>query len=182
MQRLHPPDASKYSEEQKRIADSIAGTRGSIRGPFGPWLHAPGLADPAQQVGAFLRYGSKMPGNLRELAICTVGQHWQANFEWFAHAPLAVEEGVDADAVELLRTGRSPQPLSGHEQMIYDLTREIITSGKLSDASYESGVSTLGHEVMVELVGICGYYTLISFTLNVFQVTLPDGEPMPFGE
>ena len=67
MQRLNPPDPSTYSDEQKRIADSIAGTRGSIRGPFGPWLHAPGLADPAQQFGAFLRYGSKMPGNLREL-------------------------------------------------------------------------------------------------------------------
>ena len=92
MQRLNPPDPSNYNDDQKRTAESISGTRGSIRGPFGPWLHAPGFADPAQQVGAFLRFGSKMPGNLRELAICTVGQYWQANYEWFAHAPLAIDE------------------------------------------------------------------------------------------
>ena len=72
-------------------------------------------------------------GNLRELAICTVGQHWQANFEWFAHAPLAIEEGVDAGAIELLRTGKSPGPLTDDEQLVYDLAREIITGGHLSD-------------------------------------------------
>lgn len=181
MQRLNPPDPSTYSEDQKRIADSIAGTRGSIRGPFGPWLHSPGLADPAQGVGAFLRYGSKMPANLRELAICTVGQHWQANFEWFAHAPIAIDEGVDAGAIELLRTGQKPAPLTDDEQLVHDLATEIINSGRLSDDSYKKGVAALGDELMVELVGLCGYYTLISFTLNVFQVPVPDGEEPPFG-
>ena len=53
-------------------------------------------------------------------------QHWQANFEWFAHAPLAIE-GVDAGAIELLRTGESPAPLTEDEQLVYDLAREIIT-------------------------------------------------------
>ena len=122
-----------------------------------------------------------MPGNLRELAICTVGQHWQANFEWFAHAPLAIEEGVDAGAIELLRTGESPAPLTDDEQLVYDLAREIITGGYLSDGSYARGIDALGNEMMVELIGICGYYTLISFTLNVFEVPVPDGEDVPFG-
>ncbi|CAN0464740.1 unnamed protein product [Discosporangium mesarthrocarpum] len=180
MQRLDPPDPSTYDEDQKRIAEAIAGTRGSIRGPFGVWLHAPGLADPAQGVGAFIRYGSKMPGNLRELAICVIGQHWQANFEWFAHAPIAIEEGVSADAIELLRTGNAPAPLTDDEQLVHDLAREIVTSGHLSEASYARGIAGLGDELMVELVGICGYYTLISFTLNVFDVPVPDGEEAAF--
>ncbi len=180
MQRLFAPDPDKYSDDQRRIADSITETRGSIRGPFGPWLHAPGLADPAQQLGSFLRYGSNLPGNLRELAICTVGQYWQANFEWFAHAPLAVEEGVDASAIELLRTGKNPEPLSDQEQLVHEIAQEIVKTGELSDVSYKSGVDLLGDELMVELIGICGYYTLISFTLNVFRVAIPEGEPEPF--
>ena len=182
MQRLTPPDPSNYNDDQKEVADAIAGTRGSIQGPFGPWLHVPGLADPAQKVGAFLRYGSRMPGNLRELAICTVGQHWRANYEWFAHAPLAVKEGVDAAAVELLRMGNVPEPLTKQEHLVYDLVREIVTSGGLSDDSYALGVAELGDELLVELIGICGYYTLISFTLNVFQVPVPEGEETPFAD
>lgn len=179
MQRLDPPDPSAYSDDQKRIADSVTSTRGSVRGPFGVWLHAPGLADPAQQVGAFLRYGSKMPGNLRELIIITVGRHWGAQYEWFAHAALAEEEGVSPAAVERLRNRQMPDPLSDDERLVYELASEILQTGRLLDASYARGVGRLGPELMVELVGLCGYYSLISFTLNVFQVPVPDGVDPP---
>ena len=180
MQRLNAPDPSKYTEDQSRIAQAISGTRGSIRGPFGPWLHTPGLADPAQELGVFLRFGSNMPGNLRELIICTVGSHWQANFEWFAHAPLAIEEGVSPIAMELLRVGERPTPLTAREQLVYELSNEVVSRGTLSDDSYARGAAELGDELMVELIGLCGYYTLVSFTLNVFHVPVPEGENVPF--
>ena len=61
------------------------------------------------------------------------------------------------------------------------MAREILTGGHLSDSSYARGIDALGDELMVELIGICGYYSLISFTLNVFEVPVPDGEDVPFG-
>ena len=179
MQRLNPPEPSGYSPEQKRIADAVTKSRGSVRGPFGVWLHAPGLADPAQQVGAFLRYGSKMPGNLRELIIITIGRHWGAQYEWYAHAALALEEGVSAAAVEKLRNKQVPEPLTDDERMVHELATEIVQTGRLAEASYRRGVDGLGEELMVELVGLCGYYTLISFTLNVFEVPVPEGVAPP---
>lgn len=178
MQRLNPPDPDKYNEEQKRIAESVTQSRGSVRGPFGVWLNSPGLADPAQQVGAFLRFSSKMPGNLRELAIITVGRHWGAQYEWHAHAKIAVEEGVAPEAVERLRNRQVPAPLTDDEQMIYELATEIVGTGRLLQQSYDRGVERLGPELMVDLVGLCGYYSLICFTLNVFDVPVPgDGTP-----
>lgn len=177
MPRLNPPDPASYSDEQKRIADAVTKSRGSVRGPFGMWLHSPGLADPAQQVGAFLRYGSKMPGNLRELVIITVGRHWGAQYEWFAHAKIAVEEGVSAEAVEKLRNRQIPDPLTDDEKLVHELATEILTTGGLLPQNYERGVERLGVEQMVELVGLCGYYSLISFTLNVFDVAVPEGDP-----
>ena len=180
MSRLLPPEPSEYTDDQRRIAYSISGSRGSIKGPFGPWLHVPGFADPAQQTGQFLRFGSAMPGNLRELIICNVGQHWKADFEWYAHAPLAVEEGVSPQAIELLRLGEVPVPLNAQEKNVYELTREILTTGRLGDLSYEKGAEILGKALMVELVALCGYYSLVSFTLNVFNVPVPEGNEKPF--
>lgn len=179
MARLDPPDPSGYSDQQKRIADSISSSRGSIRGPFGVWLHAPGLADPAQAVGAYIRFASRLPGNLRELAICTIARRWRADFEWFAHAPLAVAEGIPAEAVEKLRVGEAPAPLAAEEALVHRLAEEIARTGRLGDESYAAGISRLGAEGMVDLVGLCGYYTLVSFTLNVFDVPVPEGAP-PF--
>lgn len=179
MARLNPPDPSAYDEDQSRIAESISSSRGSIRGPFGIWLHSPGLADPAQRVGAHLRFSSELPGNLREIAICTIARHWRANFEWYAHAPLAVEEGVSAEAVEKLRIGETPRPLSEREALAHRLAKEIVETGRLSDEAYAAGLDRLGERQLVDLVGLCGYYTLVSFTLNVFRIPVPDGEP-PF--
>jgi 4-carboxymuconolactone decarboxylase len=87
---------------------------------------------------------------------------------------------VSADAIALLKAGKTPAPLTDDEQLVYELATEIVTSGRLSEASYSRGVDAFGAEMMVELVGICGYYTLISFTLNVFDVPVPDGEDVPF--
>lgn len=179
MQRLNPPDPATYNEEQKRIADSVTKSRGSVRGPFGVWLNVPGLADPAQQVGAFLRFGSNMPGNLRELAIITVGRHWGAQYEWHAHARLAVEEGVSPEAVERLRNRQVPAPLTDDELLIYELASEIMTTGRLMQQNYDRGIERFGPELMVELVGLCGYYSLISFTLNVFDVPVAGDAPPP---
>ncbi len=181
MARLGPPQPSDYNEDQQRIADSITSSRGSIRGPFGPWLHAPGLADPAQQTGAYLRFGTEMSDGLREIAICTVARHWQANFEWYAHAPLAEKAGISAAALEKLRTGATPEPLSPDERLVHELAKEIMETGHLSDERYASGCKLLGNAGMVDLVGLCGYYSLVSFTLNVFDVAVPDGEP-PFAK
>ena len=180
MARLKPPDPSTYDEEQRRIAESISSSRGSIRGPFGVWLHSPGLADPAQKVGAHLRFSSELPGNLREIAICTIARHWRANFEWYAHAPLAVEEGVSAEAIEKLRVGETPQPLTDGEALAHRLAKEMVETGGMSDESYAAGLERLGERQLVDLVGLCGYYTLVSFTLNAFEVPVPGGKP-PFG-
>ena len=179
MARLEPPAPADYDEDQRRIADSVIASRGSVRGPFGPWLHAPGLADPAPPLGAYLRFASTMPDNLRELAICTGARHWRANFEWHAHAPLAEGAGIPAEAIERLRTGEAPEPLSPDERLVHGLAREILETGRLSDRAHDAGRGLLGERGLVELVGICGYYSLVSFTLNVFDVAVPEGDP-PF--
>ena len=176
MARLNPPDPSTYDDDQRRIAESISASRGSIRGPFGVWLHSPGLADPAQQVGAHLRFSSELPGNLREIAICTIARRWRANFEWHAHAPLAIEEGVSAEAVERLRVGEAPRPLTDGEELAHRLAKEMVETGGLSDEAYAVGLERLGERQLVDLVGLCGYYTLVSFTLNAFQVPVPGGK------
>ncbi len=40
----------------------------------------------------------------------------------------------------------------------------------------------LGDAAMVELVGILGYYALISMTLNVFRMLPPESEALAFAE
>jgi len=88
-------DVGSMSEEQRRVYDAIAaGPRGVVRGPLAVWLQSPGLAQRAQDLGAFCRYGSSLPPRLSELAILVTGAHWRAGYEWCVHAPIARSAGL----------------------------------------------------------------------------------------
>jgi 4-carboxymuconolactone decarboxylase len=171
------------NDEQRKVYEAIiAGPRGRVVGPLGAWLHNPGLADPAQRLGAYCRFGSSLPKRLSELAIITVGAFWQARFEWFAHAPMALEAGISADVIDAIKYGREPAITREDEQQVYRFTRELITTRKISPATYDAAVAVLDLNSVIDLVGIAGYYTLVSMTLNVFEVPLPAGADDPFPE
>jgi 4-carboxymuconolactone decarboxylase len=168
---------------QSRVRDGIvAGKRGSLRGPFKVLIHAPEICEHAATLGEHLRWGTSLPPRLSELAICITARFWRAQYEWFAHAPLAVEAGVPAAAIEAIRCGETPRFAAADEALVHRLCQEIYTAHRLSDASFAEAVAAIGEVGIIEIIAIIGYYTLIGNTLNVFQVALPAGETPPFPE
>jgi len=183
MARVPDLDVERMSAEQRRVYDAIAsGPRGAVQGPLRVWLQSAEFADRAQALGAFCRFGTSMPPRLSELAILVTGAFWRARFEWFAHAPIAIEAGLEAAVVEAVRTGKTPNFSRKDEAAVHAFARELTEGRKVSDATYACAVDALGAKAVVELVGILGYYTLISMTLNAFEVPLPPGEADPFAD
>ena len=181
MSRLGPLDLESLSPEQKRIADAIrSGPRGGMRGPFEAWLRSPGLADHAQQLGAHCRFGTELPGDVAELAILLTGRHWKAQFEFWAHARLGAAAGLDPNVIESIRVGYTPTLERRDLQVAYDTVTEYFRTNRLSADRYATAVATFGERGLVDLIGIVGYYGLVSMTLNIFEVAVPEGEEEPF--
>ena len=67
------------------------------------------------------------------------------------------------------------------EQAIYDFATELLTTRRVSDATFGRAKKELGETSVIDLVGIIGYYGLVSVTLNAFEIPLPEGEKPPFG-
>ncbi|HEX5780055.1 MAG TPA: carboxymuconolactone decarboxylase family protein [Xanthobacteraceae bacterium] len=181
MPRLPDLAPEKLSPAQRKVYDAIvAGPRGVVQGPLKVWLNSAELASRAQELGAFCRYHTSLPKRLSELAILITGAYWKAGFEWFVHAPAGISAGLDPSAVEAIRVGQEPKFSKGDEAALYAFTRELLEKRRVSDATYKRAVEELGELGAVELVGILGYYALISMTIVAFQVPLPEGEPEPF--
>jgi 4-carboxymuconolactone decarboxylase len=152
---------------------------GSLSGPFNAFVYAPEAGEPLASLGAALRFGSSIGRRLTEVAIITVASRWRAEFEWLAHARLAREAGVPAAVVDAIGRGEEPPFAADDERIVYTAVKELVSTGRLSDASYAAARGLLGDCGAVELVALCGYYSLISFVLNAFDVALPAGaEPM----
>ena len=172
MTRIKDWKVDDLTNEQKEIHDAIInGPRGHVVGPLRIWLNNPGLARSAQTVGAYARYGTSLPQALSELAILTTGRVWSSEFEWEHHAPLAIEGGIDPKHVDTISLGKRPLFEKAEEQAVFDFAAEANILKNVSDITYKKLVDILGESAAIDIVGICGYYSLISMTLNVFKVS-----------
>ena len=184
--RLAVIDEPRMNDAQRALLKSLrAGPRGASitpRGPFAVWMHAPEFGELAQKLGAHCRYGTALPPRLSEFAILCTARLWRAQYEWFAHAPMAEKGGVKPKTIDDLRRGRSPKSAPKDERAIHDFIQELYKTKRVGDRTYKRVQSLIGDAATVELVGILGYYALISMTLNVFRMLPPESEKLAFPE
>jgi len=176
MSRLGQLEPAQMTPEQKRVYDDLlSGPRGGARGPFNAWLRVPPLADHAQKLGAFCRFNTSLGPKLSELAIIITARHFKAEFEWYAHERLARQAGLPPAVIAGVLAGRRPEFADDRQAAVYDFCTALFARNRVDDATYRRAVAALGEAGVVEVVGTIGYYSLVSLTLNAFEVALPDG-------
>jgi 4-carboxymuconolactone decarboxylase len=171
--------------EQQALADSIrSGPRGEFKmsGPFAIYLHAPSFGELAQKLGGHLRFNTSVPPRLSEFAILCTAQHWKAQYEWAMHAPMAEKQGVKPATIKDIQAGRAPKAAPRDEMAVYDFVKELYAKRRVSTPTFNRAKKVLGEAGVVELVGILGYYAMVSMTLNTFKAPLPEGMTVPFAE
>ena len=178
-ERFAPLAPAAMTPEQKAIADAIVASRGSMNGPFNAWLRNPELADRLQKVGEQIRFHSSLPPALNEFAILITARHWTAQFEWYAHYPLAMKAGLESAVAADLAIGERPVGMSGDETAIYDFSMTLHALGTVDDATYKGVLDRFGEKGVIDLIAVNGYYDLVSMTLNVARVSVPPGAPLP---
>ena len=194
MSRLAAVRPAEATSEQSEVVDAIAAgdrgrgrpleslldERGGLAGPFNAWIHRPDLGIVVQRLGERLRFHGTLPGAAREIAILTVGARWMAEYEWWAHTRIGRREGVSDETIDAIQRRERPPLPDPAESAVYDFTAALLETGKVEPAVYDAARTQLGDGGLVELVTLVGYYTLVSFTLNAFEVPLPTSEPYAF--
>jgi 4-carboxymuconolactone decarboxylase len=173
--RLISPD--EMNADQKATYDeAVAGKRGSAPAPMLAWLSSPEMARHATRLGETLRFNTMFPAKLSEIAILVTARHFTAHYEWWAHKRLALRAGMDVKIIEAIRDRRTPEFDDPMAAMIYQVAKSLHESHGLSKRLYQDAVKVLTERGLVEIIGLCGYYTLVSLTLNTFEFGLPEGE------
>ncbi|WDZ96990.1 carboxymuconolactone decarboxylase family protein [Herbaspirillum sp. WKF16] len=183
--RLPAIAREQMTPDQTAMLDAIlAGPRKNLNGPFVAWIHSPQLGELAQRLGAFCRYETGLPLRLSELAILATAAAWQSQAEWHIHLPIAVDAGLPADAAERIRKGEAPVFRENDERVIWNFASELYRDKRVSDATYAEACALFGLPVVVNLVGLLGYYALVAMTLNTFGMRAEgQGEgALPFAE
>jgi 4-carboxymuconolactone decarboxylase len=175
--RLKLLSPEEMNADQKATYDeAIAGKRGKPPAPMMAWLNSPEMARHATRLGEVMRFNTIFPAKLSEIAILVTARHWTSHYEWFAHKRLALQGGMDPKIADDIRDRRTPTFDDPKAKMIYDVAKSLHEGHGLAKALYDEAVEVLSERGVVEVIGLCGYYTMVSMTLNTFEFGLPDGQ------
>ena len=185
---IQPAD---MTAEQKKLFETIVGgpraqnyggeaaKRVLNGGPFNAWMRSPELGMRLQAVGEFVRFKGSIPSRLNELAILITAREWTSQYEWFAHHALAMKAGLDPQIADDLANGKRPANMKDDEAAVYDFCIQLHRNHKVDDAAFNRVKALFGEQGVIDLIGVSGYYVAVSMTLNVAQVPVPDGKPLP---
>lgn len=146
---------------------------GALAGPFNALLHSPAIGNAVQALGAALRFGGTLPDRTRELVICAVAVALDAEYEWYAHSRAALTVGVSAAELDQLRAGDLPENASDYESAALLLTSALLRETSIPDAVHAQTLEHLGHQGIVELTVLVGYYRTLAGLLAVAEAPIP---------
>ena len=178
--RMPPIAPEKWTDAQKKAAEEItSGPRKELTGPFIPLLRSPEFMSRLQRVGEYLRFNTKLGPNISEFIILLIARQWTQQFEWYSHESLALKAGIKADTIKAIAEGQRPAEMTQDEEMIYEYVTEIRLHQSVSDPVYARVVGRFGEQGIIDVTGLCGYYTLLGMLMNVARTPLPQGKTPP---
>ena len=180
--RFAPLKAEEMTPPQKAWADAIAvPPRNAKFGnpPYRAYIRSPELASRLSALSDYLRWNSSLPPRLSELAILITAREWTAQYEWFAHYPLALKGGLDTQVADAIAAGKRPDGMKDDEAALYDLATALYRDRKVSDPVYKAALEKFGEHGIMDIIGIIGYYDLVSMTLITMQAAPPNDSVKP---
>ena len=174
--RFRPLTWEEMTPAQQTMTQSLlAGPRSTMGGPFNVLLRSPEMGDVAQQLGAYARFNTTLGDSLREMAIIMTARFWTADYEWYAHKNAALAAGLSPGIIDAIAEGRQPPAMDPEEQALYDFCRQLLYEHRVDDAVYATAVETFGESGVVDIIGILGWYSMVSLLLNTDEYPLPEG-------
>ena len=174
--RFKPLTWDQMTPEQRTMTTNVlTGPRRGLGGPFNVLLRSPEMGDYAQKLGEYARFRPAVPAKLRELAIIVTARHWTAHYEWYAHRRAAAQEGLKEDIITAIANRKRPVGMQPDEEVVYNFANELLETKQVSDAAFKAVVDRFGEKGAVDIIGVMGYYQMVSMLLNVDRYPLPAG-------
>ncbi len=183
--RLPLPQRDELDEDGQRAFDIIVNPESrystGLRGPLAMWMYSPQMAEHMFPASSYLRFGTSKDQRLTELAILATAREVRSQYEWTAHEPAALREGLEPEIVDLVKrradldtVGDTPG-LGERERLVIEFVREVLTEKKVSAETFSQARNLFGDRGVMDLAGLVAYYNLVNITLKTFDVQLAPG-------
>jgi alkylhydroperoxidase family enzyme len=177
--QLTPEQRPLYDDMKRGIASNFNLFKtlredGALMGPWNPWLHEPGIGKAIWDLTLAMTAGASLPDTVRQIVILVVGARFDAAYEIYAHIAVAEHEGMKPERLASLVADIKPADLTTEESVAYDLAFKLVRGGTLPEPIYRLALDTFGQHGLNEMIYLVGLYSLVSTSLNGFNVPAPE--------
>jgi len=167
----------------RKLYDTVVGPQSrtlvGLRGPGGIWLHSPKLAGFVRSANQYLRFETALDRRLTELAILVTARELHNQFEWTAHEPAALKEGLEPKIIDVVKRGRPIAGLGKKEALIVGFGRELFRTRKVRSGTFARAVELFGRRGVLELAALMGNYAGTALILAAVDQQLhPEQTPL----
>jgi len=184
--RLPLPKREDLDDIGKRHYDRVAQPGASLaglQGPSGIQLYSPRSAEHVRALNRYLRYEAGFSPRIREIAILATAREMDSQFEWCAHEPEALKEGVAPRVIDAIKHRESTAGLDETEATVIELARQIFRDHKVTPDLFAKAKALFGPNKLVELVMLMGNYAATAALLIAVDMQLHRGQkpllPLP---
>ena len=178
--RLSMVQRDELPEDQRRFHDAVKAIRRSpISGPFITLLNSsPDLAARVAHLGCYFHARGQvdesiLPMRVRTFVALLGARTLDGVYEWSAWVNWALEAGVPPATVDAIREGQPLLDLTAEDALVRDFCAQLATgSHRVSDPTFLAVLDRFGVQGAVELAATLGYFAMIAFPLNAFEMEM----------
>jgi 4-carboxymuconolactone decarboxylase len=165
--------ARQTFDESAKPGSSIAG----LQGPAGVQLYSPKTTRHLRAINRYLRFEAGIPPRIREIAILATAREMDSQFEWVAHEPEALKEGVPQNVIDVIKHRKSTADLDATDALVIELGRQLWRDHKVTPQTFAQLKATFGPNKLVDLVLLMGNYAGTAAMLTAVDMQLHKGKP-----
>jgi 4-carboxymuconolactone decarboxylase len=171
-----PPAVQPLADDILKVSSAALG------GPYNALLRSPEMARRCFDLLDYLRFRTSVDKRLNEFAILIQARLANAQYEWWAHEPIARRAGLSDAVMDALRRCERPAAMQDDEALVYDFCVQLSLNHRVPDDLWQRAVSQMGEQRVIDLTVLSGTYVMVSMLLNATRVGIPQGGQPPLQE
>jgi 4-carboxymuconolactone decarboxylase len=170
LSRLPPATAEDLDEPGRRL---LVARENYTPGP-GP-THITVYSPRDINLGIPTGEGSPVGARMFQLAVLIAAREIDQQYEWTAHEPAGLRQGLEQSVIDVVKYDRSVDALTEKDATFITFGRTLLREHGVSSELWERMVTQFGRQQTVQLMTIMGDYIRVGIMLNAVDQQLPPG-------
>ncbi len=173
LSRLPPVTPDDLDEEGKQLL-----AKSPVKPGPGP-THVTSYSPSGRTLGIPTGVNSPVGPRYFQLAVLIIAREIDQQYEWTAHEPAGLKQGLEQPVIDVVKYNRSVAGLSDKDATLITFGRTLYREHRVSSELWQKMVGHFGRQQTVQLMMIMGDYFRVGFMMNAVDQQLPaDRKPL----